>query len=101
MTLSDKQDRTMSARAAKTEKLDLRITPAAKLALQSAAEASHRTVSDFVLESALARADQVLAGRMVFRVDDARWRAFQDALDAPPRPRPRLARLLREPGLRD
>lgn len=81
----------------RTEKLEVRLTPQAKRALQSAAEATHKTLSDFVLESALARADRVLAERQVFRLDAKRWAAFLAALDAPPKPRPRLARLLNEP----
>jgi len=88
-------------RTNRTEKLDLRLTATAKRALQSAAEASHKTLSDFVLESALARADIVLADRQVFRVDAERWEAFLAALDAPPKPRPRLARLLNEPSILD
>lgn len=88
-------------RTNRTEKLDLRLTAAAKQALQTAAEASHKTLSDFVLESALQRADSVLADRQVFRLDAERWQAFLAALDAPPKPRPRLQRLLNEPGLLD
>jgi uncharacterized protein (DUF1778 family) len=89
----------MRTRTNRSEKLDLRLTPNAKRALQSAAQATHKTLSDFVLESALARADTVLAERQVFRLDGERWRAFMAALDAPPRPRPRLARLLNEPSI--
>ena len=81
----------MAARTNRTEKIDLRVTARAKRALQSAAEASHKTLSDFVLESALARADSVLADRQVFRLDAKQWTAFVAALDAPPKPRPRLA----------
>jgi uncharacterized protein (DUF1778 family) len=88
-------------RVTRTEKIDLRLTAQAKRALQSAAEASHKTLSDFVLESALARADSVLAERQVFRLDAKRWKAFQAALDAPPKARPRLARLLNEPSVLD
>jgi len=91
----------MATRTKRTEKLDLRLTPTAKRALQSAAEASHKTVSDFVLESALERADTVLADRQVFRLDARRWNAFLAALDAPAKPRPRLARLLSEPSILD
>jgi uncharacterized protein (DUF1778 family) len=91
----------MSTRAKRTEKLDLRLTARAKRALQSAAEVSHKTLSDFVLESALARADSVLAERQVFRVNAERWAAFLAALDAPSRPRPRLERLLNEPSVLD
>lgn len=91
----------MAARTNRTEKLDLRLTPNAKRALQTAAEASHKTLSDFVLESALARADTVLADRHVFKLDAQRWNAFMAALDAHPKPRPRLARLLTEPSTLD
>ena len=44
----------------RTEKLDLRLTPSAKRVLQSAAMATKRSVSEFVLESALARAEETL-----------------------------------------
>jgi uncharacterized protein (DUF1778 family) len=91
----------MNIRMNRTEKLDLRLTAQAKRALQSAAEASHKTLSDFVLESALARADSVLADRQVFRVDTKTWKAFLAALDAPPKLRPRLARLLNERSIVD
>jgi uncharacterized protein (DUF1778 family) len=58
-------------------------------------------VSDFVLRTALARADEILADRRVFKLDDEQSEAFMAALDAPPKPRPRLKRLLNEPpGLR-
>lgn len=91
----------MSTRTNRTEKLDLRLTRTAKRTLQSAAEASHKTLSDFVLESALSRADSVLADRRIFRLDDTRWDAFMAALDAPAKPRPRLQRLLNEPSILD
>jgi uncharacterized protein (DUF1778 family) len=91
----------MAIRSRRTEKLDLRLTPQAKRALQSAAKATHKTVRDFVLESALARADSVLADRQIFRLDAQRWAAFLNALDAPAKPRPRLARLLNEPSIVD
>jgi len=91
----------MPARATRSEKLDLRITPDAKLALQAAAAAAHRSVSDSVLESALARADEALADRRTFGLGADRWKVFLAALDAPPRPLPRLKRLLKEPGFFD
>lgn len=88
----------MAARTTRTEKLDLRLTRNAKRALKAAAAASHRSVSEFVLESALARADEALADRRTFDLSAAQWKAFMAALDAPPRPLPRLERLLKEPG---
>ena len=44
----------------RTEKLDVRVSPTAKAKLQAAASAVHRSMSDFVMESALARAEETL-----------------------------------------
>ncbi|MGA2571917.1 MAG: DUF1778 domain-containing protein [Terracidiphilus sp.] len=79
----------------RSEKIDLRLSVTAKRALQRAAQASRRSVSEFVLESALARAEETLPDRERFGLNAAQWRAFQAALDAPPGAAPRLRRLLR------
>jgi uncharacterized protein (DUF1778 family) len=91
----------MATRTTRSEKLDLRLTRNAKRALQAAAAASHRSVSEFVLESALSRADETLADRRSFGLNATQWKAFTAALDAPPRALPRLERLLKEPGFFD
>ncbi len=89
----------MAANTARTEKLDLRLTAEAKRVLQTAAAASRRSVSEFVLESALARAEETLPDRRFFSLDAQRWAEFQAALDAPPRDLPRTRRLLAEPSV--
>ncbi len=89
----------MTARTNRTAKLDLRLTPEAKRTLQAAAAAERRKVSDFVLESALARAEETLAERQRFGLDAERWAAFLEALDAPARDLPRIRRLFQEPSL--
>ena len=61
----------MATRTRRSEKLDLRLTRNAKRALQAAAAASNRSVSEFVLESALARADEALADRRTFGLNAA------------------------------
>jgi|CXWL01.1.fsa_nt_gi uncharacterized protein (DUF1778 family) len=91
----------MSARAVRTEKLDLRLSSSAKRTLEAAARASSRSVSAFVLESALSRADETLADRRHFVLSQSEWTAFIAALDAPTRPLPRLQRLVIEPGFFD
>jgi uncharacterized protein (DUF1778 family) len=91
----------MPAQTIRSEKLDLRLTRDAKRALRAAAAVAHRSVSEFVLESALARADEALADRRTFGLSAAQWKAFMAAFDAPPRPLPRLERLLKEPGFFD
>src|SRR3954464_6491024 len=77
----------------RSEKLDLRLTPEAKRTLNIAASAAGRSVSEFVLESALARAEETLADRRQFGLDADQWAVFMAALDAPPRELPRLRRL--------
>ena len=89
----------MPATETRNEKLDLRLTPSAKRTLQTAARVAQRAVSEFVLESALARAEETLPDRRRFGLSAGQWSAFQSALDAPPGPAPRLARLLREPSV--
>jgi uncharacterized protein (DUF1778 family) len=88
-------------RTRRTEKLDLRLSRAAKETLQAAATASRKTVSEFVLETALNEAEERLADRRAFTLDAKKWDAFVAALDAPPRRHPRLERLFREPSVFD
>ena len=83
----------------RTEKLDLRLTRSAKRVLQSAARSAQRSVSEFVFESALARAEETLPDRQRFGLDAERWAACQAALDAPARPNPRLKKLLQTPSV--
>lgn len=89
----------MAATGIRSEKLDLRLTAEAKRTLAAAAKATHRSVSEFVLESALARAQEALPDRQRFGLNAERWQAFLDALDAPPRPTPRLKRLFETPSV--
>jgi uncharacterized protein (DUF1778 family) len=86
----------MATTETRNEKLDLRLTPSAKRTLQVAAKLARRSVSEFVLESALQRAEETLPDRQRFGLDAKAWAKFQQALDAPPRAMPRLQRLLRE-----
>jgi len=86
----------MAGHTIRTTKLDLRLSPEAKRVLTEAARVSHTTVSQFVLESALTRADETLLERQRFELDAPRWTAFMAALDAPPRELPRLRRLFEE-----
>ena len=86
----------MREKSIRTAKLDLRITPEAKEKLQAAALASQKSVSEFVLESALVRAEETLVERTRFGLNAEQWSAFLAALDAPPRDLPRLRRLFQE-----
>ena len=91
----------MATQSARTTKLDLRLSPQAKQALSAAARASNRSVSQFVLDSALARAEETLPDRRHFELDAEQWGAFMAALDAPTQDSSRLRRLLQEPSVFD
>jgi len=65
----------------KTERIDVRASTPVKQLLQEAA--------------------QTLADRRQFVLNDAQWQAFQEALDRPVQSKPRLKKLLREPGVLD
>lgn len=85
----------------KSERIDIRTTIAAKLLLQQAAAASHKNVSEFLLENGLLAAEQTLADRRLFVLDDEQWQAFQSALDRPTQEKLRLKKLLTETGVFD
>lgn len=89
----------MTTRVTRTEKLDLRLTAEAKHTLTAAAQAQRRSLSEFVLESALSRAEEALADRRVFQLPPEQWEVFIAALDAAPRDLPRLRKLLNEPSV--
>jgi uncharacterized protein (DUF1778 family) len=78
----------------RSERVDLRMTPAAKRTLQQAAAVEKKTLSEFMLDSSLHAAVDTLADRRVFVLDEARWKAFLAELDRPPADNPRLRKLL-------
>ncbi len=85
----------------KTERIDIRTNSAAKLLLQQAAMATHKNVSEFLLEHGLNAAENALADRKVFLLDEEQWQEFQDALDRPVTTKKNLQKLLTEPGVFD
>ena len=91
----------MTTRPVKSEMLDLRLSKSAKQTLQAAAAAASKSMSDFVLESALSEAEERLADRRVFTLEANGWDNLVAALDAPPRRHARLERLFREPSVFD
>lgn len=90
-----------AARPKRTNRLNIRATRAEKKLLETAAAREATTVSDFVLDSACTRAEDILAQTRHFELPPARWKAFVAALDRPVRPKPRLRKLLSEPGVLD
>ncbi len=80
----------------KQARLAVRLTPEQDALIREAAATSGQSLTDFVTAAAVARAEDALADRRVFRLDDAAWAEFTDVLDRPARRIPELAALLRE-----
>ena len=85
----------------KTERIDVRASSSVKLLLQEAARSCHKSVSEFLLDVGVTAANQALADRRRFVLNDEQWQAFQQALDRPVQAKPRLKQLLSEPGVLD
>jgi uncharacterized protein (DUF1778 family) len=85
--------------ASKSERIDVRASLPVKLLLQEAARTAHKNVSEFMLDAAIVAANQMLADRQRFELPADQWKAFEAALDQPVGTRPKLKKLLSEPGL--
>ncbi|MDD5263072.1 MAG: DUF1778 domain-containing protein [Methylacidiphilales bacterium] len=85
----------------KTERIDIRANASVKHILQEAARASHKNLSDYLIENGLAAAEQALADRRLFTLDSQQWKKFQSILDRPVKCKPRLKELLTSKGVFD
>ena len=74
---------TGQGRTVKTARINLRADDRQDQVLRRAAAATSTTVSEFILSSAVQRAEHVLADRRWFMVDEEQWSRFQQLLDAP------------------
>ncbi|MDM8550534.1 DUF1778 domain-containing protein [Desulfobacterales bacterium HSG2] len=83
-----------SARSA--VRIDLSATLHQDTLIRRAAEATRKSVAEFVLDSACRAAENALLDHRLFLLDDANWQKFQEAIDQPARVRPRLQKLMRE-----
>lgn len=84
---------------ARSERVDLRMTPSAKRTLQQAATISNKSLTEFLLDHGLKAAADALADRQAFQLDKKRWDSFMAALSTPPKDNPRLRKLLaRQPA---
>ena len=83
----------------KTERIDVRASSAVKQLLQEAARSCHKNVSEFLLDAGVIAANQALADRRHFVLNNEQWLAFEQALDRPVQTKSRLKKLLSEPGV--
>jgi len=91
----------MTHLAAKACRIDLRTTRQQKSFIERGAAVQGQNLTDFVLSSAQAKAEMVLADQKEFVLPPAKWEAFIAALDRPANHHDRLARLMSEPSVLD
>ncbi|MEX0693724.1 MAG: DUF1778 domain-containing protein [Rhodospirillales bacterium] len=70
----------------KDDRLQVRLDAEAKSVLQRAARYRHKTVSQFVLATALEEAEKVIRENEVVTLSNPDWKIFYDALANPPAP---------------
>lgn len=87
-------DHNGAARETREARMQLRVSARQDATIREAASSLEVSLTEFVLESAMLRAEQVLADRRHFILDDEQWAAFTELLDRPPVSKPRLAALL-------
>ena len=75
-------DTAMTA-ATRTARLGLRATPQQEAVLRRAAEVSHKSMTDFILASAVQAAEQTLLDQRLFTLTDGQTEALLDLFDRP------------------
>lgn len=80
----------------KSKRIAIRINPDDDAVIRAAAEREHVSVTEFLVESALVRAQIAMAERTHVELDPVDWDAFTRALDAPVEINDRLARTVED-----
>lgn len=83
----------------RTRRLNLRASDQQEDLMRRGAQQRGESLTQFVIHSACAEAERMLADQRRFSLDEAQWSAFVAALDRPVQPMPRLRRLFAEPSL--
>jgi uncharacterized protein (DUF1778 family) len=84
----------MKTAESKTQRWNMRVAEDVDTIVRLAAEQTDQPLTDFVVQAARVVAEDTLADRRVFRLEEAAWNEFVEVLDRPARPVPELARLL-------
>jgi uncharacterized protein (DUF1778 family) len=84
-------------RPSRSARLGLRATPEQEAVLRRAAEASGKSLTDFILDSACLAAESALLEQLVFMVSNRRYDALLQLLDRPASRSAGLRELLDKP----
>ena len=69
--------------SARSARLGLRATPGQEAVLRRAAEVAHKSLTDFILDSACLAAEQTLLDQRLFMVSGSQYQALMDLLERP------------------
>lgn len=72
-----------SSSATRSARLGLRATPEQEAVLRRAAEVAHKSLTDFILDSACLAAEQTLLDQRLFMVSGSQYQALMDLLERP------------------
>lgn len=73
----------MTAANPRSTRLGLRATPEQEAVLRRAAEVTHKSLTDFILDSACQAAEEALLDQRLFLVSGSQSQALLDILDRP------------------
>lgn len=74
--------------------INMRVHSSTRDFIDQAAKSIGKDRSDFMLDAACEKAQEILMDRTEFLLDDAQWEAFNNILDNPPEPNEKLLALL-------
>lgn len=83
----------------KTERWNLRVTPAQDAVVRRVLEERGESLNEFVVRHAVQAAHDDLADRRVFVLDDEAWDELQQLLARPPAANPAATKLLANPSV--
>lgn len=92
---ADPKARVSASRVRHDTTMTLRLPTKTRDLLDAAANATGKTRTEFVLDSARQHAIDVLLDQRFFRLDAYQFQAFMNVLDNPPEPTEKLKQLLR------
>lgn len=72
-----------SSSSARSARLGLRATPEQEVVLRRAAEVAHKSLTDFILDSACLAAEQTLLDQRLFMVSANQYQALMQLLERP------------------
>lgn len=86
----------MPRTAQRQERISIRLSPQSKRKLERAAAYSDKTLTDFVVDVALQKAEAVVQENEVVALTAGEWEQFQQLLLNPPEPNEKLQKALNE-----